>query len=60
MNETSTISKEGNKDDFPEDIIYQNVEFREILSDCITFFAEGKEIVSQLYESIERTNPPML
>merc|ERR1739838_141024 len=36
-----------------EDIIYKNVEFRTILEDCMTFFAEGKEIQDQLFDSFE-------
>ena len=38
--------------DFPEDIIYENVEFREILADCISFFKEGQDIMNQLYDSV--------
>ena len=48
------------RDDFPEDIIYQNPEFREILTDCISFFGEGRKVVSKLYDSIERSNPSVM
>jgi len=54
------IKTDFNKNDFPEDVIYQNPEFREILSDCISFFGDGKKLVNQLVDSIERSNPSMM
>lgn len=49
---TSSQSSHSKRDDFPEDAIYSNLEFREILTDCIAIFAEGKELSDKLYESV--------
>lgn len=48
----SSQSSQSKRDDFPEDAIYSNLEFREILTDCIAIFAEGRELMTQLYDSV--------
>ena len=54
INSPPTLSLEKPTEDVDE--IYKNIEFRNILTDCIALFQEGKTVMDELYKSVEKSN----